>query len=170
MLTHGNSRGIAPSLLLRILFCCALAVGLGAAAPVFALTLSGTVANDVNGNGVLDLTDAPLGGISVTVAPAAGGVAATTTTTANGTYSFPGLAANTYTVTLGTAPGLINGTPGSVTVALTTDLSGVDFLFVVPGLIGGRVIADLNGNGIAEPTDLALPCSCPVALIRPVRA
>ena len=41
----------------------------------------------------------------------------------------------------------------TVTVALTTDLSGVDFLFVVPGLIGGRVIADLNGNGIAEPAE-----------------
>ena len=72
MLTHGKGRGRAPSLLLTLLLCCALAVGLGAAAPAFALTLSGTVASDVNGNGILDAMDAPLGGISVTIQPAGG--------------------------------------------------------------------------------------------------
>src|SRR5437763_271469 len=156
MLTHGKGRGRAPSLLLTLLLCCAMAVGLGAAAPAFALTLSGTVASDVNGNGILDAMDAPLGGVTVTVQPAGGGVAASTTTTANGTYSFPGLAANHYTVSVGTVTGLLNGTPGAVTVALNTDLTNVNFLFVVPGLIGGRVVSDLNGNGIAEPTEPGL--------------
>jgi protocatechuate 3,4-dioxygenase beta subunit len=134
-----------------------MAVGLGAAAPVFALTLSGTVANDTNGNGVLDPTDAPLAGISVTLQPSGGGVTATTTTAANGTYSFPGLAANNYTVSIGSATGLINETPASVTVALTSDRNDINFLFVAPGLIGGRVISDLNGNGIAEPTEPGIP-------------
>jgi len=132
-------------------------VGLGAAAPAFALTLSGTVANDVNGGGVLDPTDTPLSGISVTLQPTSGGAAATTMTAANGTYSFSGLAINTYTVTVGAVPGLNNDTPGSVTVTLDADRGGVDFLFVVPGLIGGRVISDLNGNGIAEPTEPGIP-------------
>src|SRR4051812_646474 len=153
MLTYGKGRGRAPSLLLTLLLCCALAVGLGAAAPAFALTLGGTVASDVNGNGVLDAMDAPLGGISVTVQPAGGGVTATTTTGTNGTYSFPGLAANNYTVTVGTVSGLLNGTPASVTVALNSDLNNVNFLFAVPGLIGGMVVSDLNGNGIAEPSE-----------------
>jgi protocatechuate 3,4-dioxygenase beta subunit len=157
MLTKEKGRGRSPWPLLTLLLCLALAVGLGAAAPAFALTLSGTVANDTNANGVLDATDARLGGVTVALQPAAGGVAATTISAADGTYSFSGLASNMYTVTVGSSPGLNNETPASVTVALSADRSDVNILFVIPGLIGGRVVSDLNGNGIAEPTEPGLP-------------
>jgi hypothetical protein len=164
MVTIGKSRApgashssLAPRLLLILLVCCTLALGLGAAAPAVALTLGGTVALDSNGNGIVDAADSPIPGIAVSVLPAGGGVSASTNTGADGTYSFPGLAANTYTVTVGSSPGALNETPASVSVALTADRNDINFLFVVPGLIGGRVVSDQNGNGIADPTEQGIP-------------
>jgi hypothetical protein len=163
MVTYGKSRAtsarnssLAPRLLLTLLLCCILALGMSAASPAVALTLGGSVALDTNGNGIADVTDSPIPGVTVSVQPSAGGVAASTTTGVDGRYSFPGLAANTYTVTVGGSPGALNETPASMSVTLSADRNDIDFLFVVPGLIGGRVVSDLNGNGIADPNEPGL--------------
>ena len=133
MLTQGKGRGRAPWLLLTLLLCCALTVSLGAAAPAFALNLSGTVANDVNGNGVLDAMDAPLGGISVTVQPAGGGIAARHVDHGERNVQLHRPRCAKLHGHCRTVMGLLNGTPGSVTVALNSDLNNVNFLFTVPG-------------------------------------
>jgi hypothetical protein len=156
MVTIGKSRGRAPSLLLSFLLCFVLACGLGASAPALALNLSGAVALDANGNGLVDAADSALPGIAVSVQPAAGGVTASTTTAANGTFIFSGLAAGTYNVTVGSSPGVLGETPSTQTVQLATDRNDVSFLFVAPGLIGGRVVSDLNNNGIADPNEPGL--------------
>jgi len=48
---------------------------------------------DANKNSMLDSGEAGIGGITVTLKNSSGNVIATTTTAANGTYSFTGLAA-----------------------------------------------------------------------------
>src|SRR5207249_3805364 len=115
-------------------------------------TLGGSVVNDANGNGSADVADTPLAGVPVTVQPAAGGVAATTFTTANGTYSFPSLAANSYTVSVGAVAGLLNGNPASATLNLTAgsylvvehDPSGAVSTGANAGLSGTATVVDPN--------------------------
>lgn len=118
---------------------------------------------DVNGNGVQELGEPGLPGVTVTLGGAA---SASTTTDANGAYLFSGLAAGSYTVTVGTPGGYVattsnaggdanldsNGSPASVTLA--TDASAdrtIDFGFTKgTGQIGDRVWNDANGNGIQD--------------------
>jgi len=150
-------RSLAPSLLLTLLLCITLALGLGAAAPAMALNLGGAVVLDANANGIIDATDTPLPGIPVSVQPSAGGVSATVATGADGRYAFTGLTANSYIVTVGSSPGVVNETPASVSVSLIADRTDVNFLYVIPGLIGGRALLDQNGNGVGDSGELGIP-------------
>ncbi len=98
--------------------------------------------HDLNGNGIQDLGEPGIAGVTVTLSGAASG---TTTTDANGGYLFTGLSAGSYTVTVGTPAGYnaspsnqggdpakdSNGSPASVTLATnsSSDLT-IDFGFV----------------------------------------
>jgi DNA/RNA endonuclease YhcR with UshA esterase domain len=63
-------------------------------------TVSGTLYRDNNGNGTLDATDTRAGGIAVSLTPVGGSTpVATTTTNAQGVYTFSGVRPGSYTVT-----------------------------------------------------------------------
>jgi uncharacterized repeat protein (TIGR01451 family) len=61
-------------------------------------TVSGTIWNDANTNGVKDTGESGIAGVTLDVLSASGVVVATLTTAVDGTYSVAGLAAGTYTV------------------------------------------------------------------------
>ena len=79
-------------------------------------TISGTVLNDVNGNGVFDGgTDTGLGGVTVLLSGTSSG---STTTIANGNYTFTGLAPGTISVDYTTPTGYGN-------TSLTRPITGI---------------------------------------------
>jgi hypothetical protein len=79
-------------------------------------TISGTVFNDVNGNGAFDSgTDTGLGGVTVLLSGTSSG---STTTLANGTYTFIGLAPGAFSVDYTTPTGYGN-------TSLTRPITGI---------------------------------------------
>ncbi len=118
-------------------------------------TLGDRVWNDLDGNGVQDAGEPGLPGATVTL-----NTGATTTTDANGYYSFPGLPVGTYTVTVSAPAGWVaTGDPDGVNtpgVAVATLVAGVDRADVDFGYqeqdahVGDRVWRDDNSNGIQD--------------------
>ncbi|HEX8002999.1 MAG TPA: Ig-like domain-containing protein [Mycobacteriales bacterium] len=88
--------------------------------------IAGTAWNDLDGDGTLDAGEPSLAGRTVT---ASGPVTRTTTTAANGTYSFVGLVPGTYAVTVSPPAKYVFTTsnPRTVTLAADERLTGVDF-------------------------------------------
>ena len=62
------------------------------------MTYSGTVYNDLNGNGMDDGGDPGLQGWTVELLDSNGNILATTTSAADGSYSFTDLLAGNYTI------------------------------------------------------------------------
>ncbi|MEP7345470.1 MAG: SdrD B-like domain-containing protein, partial [Gemmatimonadaceae bacterium] len=133
-------------------------------------TIGDFVWNDSNGNGVQDTGEPGLAGVTVTLSGAA---SATTTTAANGSYSFDNLVAGTYTVTVSTPIGFAaspsgqgsdplkdsNGSPANVTLATNTSTNaGIDFGFVASttSQIGDFVWYDVNGDGVQDSGEAGL--------------
>ncbi len=71
-------------------------------------TVSGRLFSDVNRNGV-DNTEAGLSGVTIQLLTAGGVVVSTTTSAADGSYSFVGLPAGTYTVQITDTSGVLSG-------------------------------------------------------------
>jgi hypothetical protein len=152
---------------------------------VQAVSISGTVYLDSNGNGVFDLGEAGIGGVTVTLSGTNGlgqSITATTTTAANGAYSFStdsggnALLPGTYQVAEtqpggylagATNVGTVNGTSdGTVvatghigSIALTSGQNGINYNFgqVQPITIAGTVYLDANGNGVMDTGDSGFP-------------
>jgi uncharacterized repeat protein (TIGR01451 family) len=151
-------------------------------------SISGKVYHDVNRNGTQDAGDPGLGGIAISLAgndDLGATVNRTTTTAADGTYSFTGLRASgaagysvTETqpagikdfvvpdVTAGTAVGKINGVAnGSAAqnqitgIALGVGQDGVryDFREDASIFVGGSVYLDANDNGVREAGETGIP-------------
>jgi 5-hydroxyisourate hydrolase-like protein (transthyretin family) len=142
------------------------------------VTVSGLVYQDTNGNNALDSGEPGIAGVTVTLSGTNGlnqAITATTTTAANGTYSFSTdsngnvLRPGTYTVTetqpsgyllgaaaVGTVNGAADGTVSSATkitsIAVTSGQNGVNYNFgdVLPVTVGGLVYHDINGNGALD--------------------
>ena len=122
--------------------------------------ISGEVYNDLNGNSKLDPGEPGLKGWAVELFAGAS-LVATTTTDANGDYSFSDMGPGTYTVEevvragwLQTAP----PAPGTFTVTATsgTDATGLlfgDYKYVT---YSGTVYNDLTGDGNDDPGDPGL--------------
>jgi protocatechuate 3,4-dioxygenase beta subunit len=129
--------------------------------------IGGTVWEDGNADGTLNETGSGISGVTVVLLDSAGNIVAKTTTASNGSYSFNGVAAGTYTVhitdddgllaghwhTLGTNPGADNNSqvdPYTVVVAANTSNTTADFgYYQQPAGLGDFVWAD-DGDGIQQ--------------------
>ena len=119
--------------------------------------ISGTVVNDLNGNGVRDAGEPGLAGIPV-VLTGAGGVLSTTTGM-GGAYAFTGLPAGPYSVSYTPPVGFVNTgvNPLGVTVSPGQASAAHDFLAQQSnGSIAGAVFNDANGNGTLDAGEVGL--------------
>jgi protocatechuate 3,4-dioxygenase beta subunit len=82
------------------------------------------VFNDLNANGVQDVTEVGLAGVTVTLTNL-NGTTTVTTSDANGLYTFANLAPGTYSVAF-TTPAGFNVSPSNVTLAGATDANDSD--------------------------------------------
>ncbi len=105
-------------------------------------TISGTVFQDTNGNGVRDTDEPPLAGATVTLS---GSASESTVTAPNGTYSFTDLAGGSYTVTVPSTGGA-----QTETLAPGGTASSIDFGYKLPASLGGTVFRDSNANGMRD--------------------
>ncbi|MFC0406608.1 SdrD B-like domain-containing protein [Roseomonas elaeocarpi] len=135
-------------------------------------TISGGAAfTDSNGNGIQDSGETGVAGETVQLINAAGTVVATTTTGANGAYSFTGVAPGTYQLQFVAPTGTVftrqdqgtndavdsdvgsNGRTASFTVTSGQTVSGISAGTYTPATIGGSgtlVFTDTDGDGIRE--------------------
>ncbi len=121
--------------------------------------MSGTVWNDLNVNAYIDGGEPDLSNVTVDLLDAKGRVVATTTTDANGNYTFSGVPRGGYTVTITDRNRVLNGfelTSGldSIPVAVwTSNITGVNFGYVRPpynGSIGDFVWFDSDRDGVQD--------------------
>lgn len=125
---------------------------------------------DVNENGVQDAGEAGIPGVTVRLLRD-GAPFSTTTTDANGNYTFSGLCPGNFTVEVDTPAGFAASPTGAADAANDSDASGVlvslglnqnnatiDFGFFAPctGTIGDRVWFDTNRNGIQDAGELGI--------------
>jgi large repetitive protein len=136
-------------------------------------SISGRLFVDLAGDNLFTTGDTAIAGLTVTLTGTdvnGRAVSLTTTSAADGRYSFPGLSAGTYAVsydptgssaltTAGSAvPGSTGGTAASKFQTNAIDLTGLntgssnnDFTRRPPGTISGNVYVDANNNGLFEP-------------------
>ncbi len=140
------------------------------------VSLAGTVYVDSNNNGIRDAGESGIAGTTVTLTGtdnAGNAVSRTTTTAADGSYSFthlPGSNATGYTVTetqppgytdgldrVGTAGGALgNDVISQVVLTGSTAATGYDF-GERGGELSGSVYVDSNGNGTRDTGEPGLP-------------
>jgi uncharacterized repeat protein (TIGR01451 family) len=146
-------------------------------AEVLPSSLAGTVFLDQNNNGIKDVGDTPLSNVTIELVKTGSTTAiATTTTDANGAYSFPNVTPGSYfirepvqppnTVNGITTPGTTanGGTAGTGTPS-TTAISAITGIILPPGVnstannfaelpsgrqISGQVYMDANNNGTPD--------------------
>ena len=122
--------------------------------------ISGTVYRDTNRNGVKDPSDVGLAGVSVALQDSGNAVVATTTTAADGTYSFPPQAAGSYTVVETQPTGYQSGpenASNSVATALTAGTPVTVDFGESAGSLAGTVFLDSNNNGAQDGGEIGLP-------------
>ena len=140
-------------------------------------TIGDTVWSDANGNGVREAGESGLSGIAMRLwqdtnsngsyEPGVDTLVATTTTDANGTYRFTGVAPSTYRVTADTGNTLIpagytltypTGSTVVITVAADDTALNADFGYRNPALhsITDTVWTDANGNGVKDAGETGL--------------
>src|SRR6266545_1012626 len=113
-------------------------------------TISGTVFNDLNGDGLQDGSESGLGGVTIQLLNSAGTVVATTTTT-NGAYQFMNVPVGNYTVRETDPSGYTSTTANSVPVNVTLGgAANANFGDQQQGTVSGTVFSDLNGNGTPD--------------------
>ena len=120
---------------------------------------------DDNGDGIQDVGEPGLNGVTVELLDSSNNVVATTVTAGDGTYTFDNLAAGDYSVRVvsGTLPAGYTptfdfdgvGTPHVATFTLATseDRTDIDFGYEPPAnaSVGDRVWKDDNGDGVQDP-------------------
>ncbi|WP_457664695.1 SdrD B-like domain-containing protein [Thiolapillus sp.] len=128
-------------------------------------TISGQVRLDVDQDGDLNDADGGIAGVTVELRDSSNNVVGTTTTAADGSYSFTGLSVGDYTV-IETDPANHVSTQDSdggndnriaVTLGSSGVASGNDFLDTNRGNIYGHLFIDTNGNGTQDAGEPNLP-------------
>ncbi len=126
-----------------------------AAAPA---TLDGEVYNDRTGNGTL-AADEGLAGWTVDLKHGTATVA-TTTTAADGTYTFAGVTAGAYTIAVVEQTGYVPSVPASGTLAVTASagqiVGNLDLGEFQTVTVTGEVFNDLNDSGTLQTNDPGL--------------
>ncbi|MCH5186865.1 MAG: carboxypeptidase regulatory-like domain-containing protein [Oscillospiraceae bacterium] len=112
-------------------------------------SISGSVWNDVDGDGKKGEGEEPMPGVTVTAG------AFTASTDENGIYKFDKLAPGSYTVSVAVPEGMEASTPGSVELTVEAEKTAVaDFGLkakaALPGAINGVVWNDTNGDGVRD--------------------
>ena len=133
-------------------------------------SLSGTIYRDGNRSESHDATENPYAGVTVNLLDSAGNIVATTTTDANGAYSFSKLPAGDYRVkvdTTGTLKGLdqtedpdgvADSTSGTISLNnANRTQSGVNFGYIENNSISGTIFRDEARNGVKDPSDPGFP-------------
>ncbi len=119
--------------------------------------VSGVVFFDGDGDGLLAVNGSERGIPAATVQLIGPGNAFTTTTDANGVYTFTALAPSGYTVALQPPTGYVTTTSASAAVSVGSGpVAGPNFALAYPISIYGTVCQDLNGDG-----QCALPAAEP---------
>lgn len=142
----------------------ALASGTVASSYLFAelgTPISGTVYRDANRNSVKEPAEPGIGNVTLTLRDAGNAIVATTTTDANGTYSFPPQPGGSYTVEEDQPAGYSSGpenTSNSVALALVAGTPGVVNFGESTGSLAGIVFLDVDEDGVQDPgDDVGLP-------------
>ena len=121
--------------------------------------ISGTFYSDADGVGGQGVGEPGIPGVTLNLVDSVGNIVATTTTDANGDYSFAGVIPGNYTLQISDFNGTLNGlnptevpsSPISVSTGVVTP--DVDFGYTAAagaGLIGDTVWFDLNGDGALD--------------------
>jgi uncharacterized repeat protein (TIGR01451 family) len=113
-------------------------------------TISGVVYKDVNGDGTRAAGDPPLAGITITLKDGLGAVVGTTTTAADGTYSFSGLPAGNYQVEETQPPGYGSSTPDVRSITVPAGGSATADFGETTSSFAGFVWSDTNNNGARD--------------------
>jgi hypothetical protein len=114
--------------------------------------LSGFAYVDANRNSVMDAGEAGLGGVVIT------GPSGTTTTAADGSYSFSGLDAGSHSVSApATASGKALFTPSPLSVTITAGATSANHNFgYVTGALSGFAYVDANRNSVMDAGEAGL--------------
>ncbi len=127
---------------------------------------------DTNANGLQDTGEVGIGGVTVNLLDGAGNPLASTTTAADGSYAFAGLAPGDYIVEALLPAGFrysrqdsgaddsvdsdvdeVTGRSAIVTLTSGQDDDSVDVGMFRPPSIGDFLWEDLNGNGVRDPAE-----------------
>ncbi|MEZ5343696.1 MAG: SdrD B-like domain-containing protein, partial [Acidimicrobiales bacterium] len=131
-------------------------------------SLAGTVVVDDNNDGVADVGETGISGVTMTLTGTdsfGNAVSLTTTTDVDGNYLFDSLRPGDYAVSEGATPGFLDGEQNigsvggteaddvlsAITLAIDTDATDYDFGELAGGSISGTVVDD-GGNGIVNTT------------------
>jgi uncharacterized repeat protein (TIGR01451 family) len=117
------------------------------------ITVSGTVFNDANGltDSLINGTGTNAGGLFANLVDLNGKVVASTAVAANGTYSFPGIGAGQYTVSLSTTAGIQGSIAPATNLPATWSNTGEGTAATGDGLVDGKTsltVAAVNLSGV----------------------
>lgn len=123
--------------------------------------ISGTVFHDQNGNATFDTGETGIQGVTVFLDTNNNGKVdsgeTSTTTAADGTYTFTALAAASYNVREVVPSGFAQTTTNPAAVVISTsNVSGVNFGLFKQFTISGRAFVDVDGSGTEAATDPGL--------------
>jgi|GEM_PF-1081334 len=122
-------------------------------------SITNTVWMDPDMDGALDSGESGIAGVTVNLLDDNGNIIATTTTDANGEFTFSGLGDGDYTIEITDTAGNLNGLAGTtpegtiremdVTIS-GGDVVGEDFGYNRTGTIGDTIYSDADGDGVQD--------------------
>ncbi|MBM0106000.1 carboxypeptidase regulatory-like domain-containing protein [Steroidobacter sp. S1-65] len=122
--------------------------------------ISGVVYRDANRNGVKEASEPGIANVTIRLRDAGDTVIATTTTAANGTYSFAPQPGGSYTVEQDQPAGFSSGpenVSNSVALALVAGTPGVVDFGESTGSLSGVVFIDVDEDGVQDAEDVGVP-------------